>query len=449
MRLFIGIIICFAFIAACSSSETDSYEVGGDFLESDVVIRVLDTFTVNTGTFKIEDLVTSGSGRILLGHINDDRLGELTSKSFFQVSNINYNIDLEAEYDSIGFVMNYDSYYFGDTLQPQTYKFYKITETVEVEDTDVSFFNTSTLEYDATEVIGEVTFTPRPNRDSDSLYVPIDDVLGKEIFDGIQDNDINSSTDFLQVLRGITIIPDSTSVPSSHVLGFNTLTAENVSNNSSLRIYYSIPDGDGDNDDQLNYIDFTISDINKLFSSVYSNYDNSDFKDFSEELKDSENTISSSDTDDLMYVQGGSGLSAKVVMPSIKRLNLLSEFGTTLDAELTFNPSKTRYRDRDDLQDSLLVFIVDNQNRIQSQLTNIDGVSVFALLNEDIERFNTYNYSVDVTNFVETILNSEEDLDYGLMFQFSDSDDAVKNVAIEAGTRNDDRVKLSIKYLNY
>jgi len=134
MRLFIGIIVLFTIIGSCSSSETTNYEVGSDFLESNANIRVIDTFSINTGTFKVDNLITSGIGRILLGKIQDDNLGSLSSNSYFQLSTSNFTIDDNAEYDSIGFVMNYDKYYYGDTLVDQTYKLYRVTETFEPED---------------------------------------------------------------------------------------------------------------------------------------------------------------------------------------------------------------------------------------------------------------------------------------------------------------------------
>ena len=130
-------------------------------------------------------------------------------------------------------------------------------------------------------------------------------------------------------------------------------------------------------------------------------------------------------------------------MPSIKRLNLITEFGTALEAELTFRPLRSSFSDRDDLQDSLTVFIIDNKNRRLSVLPDV------ALLTEGDNGSNDYFYSLDATDYVETILNSETDLDYSLMFQLNDSNEAVESVVIEAGDRNEDKVKLSVKYLNY
>ena len=174
MKLFIGILIFFTVIASCSSDEIVNQEIGNDFLDNNVVIKAIDTLTINTGTFKLDSLNTTNPNRLLLGHIKDEKSGLLiTSQPYFQLSNTDVldndtalaAID-NAVFDSIGFVMNYDTYYRGDTLQPQTYNVHFITENVTPKDGYDAFFSSSTLQIDPTS-IGEVTFTPKPNTDSD------------------------------------------------------------------------------------------------------------------------------------------------------------------------------------------------------------------------------------------------------------------------------------------
>ena len=48
MRLFIGIIVSFIILASCTNNEVANYEVGDNFLESEVVIRVIDTFSIKS-----------------------------------------------------------------------------------------------------------------------------------------------------------------------------------------------------------------------------------------------------------------------------------------------------------------------------------------------------------------------------------------------------------------
>lgn len=446
MRLFFGIIVLFTILGACSSSETANYEVGDDFLDNNIAIRYIDTFTVNTGTFKLDELITSGTSRILLGHVNEQVFGNLTTNSYFQLSTSNFTIDDDAVYDSIGLVMNYDKYYYGDTLVNQTYKLYRVTETFEPdEDNDEDdFYNYSTLEYEDTS-LGDVTFKPRPMK-GDSIYMPVSDILGEEIFDKIKDNEIISSDDFIQEYKGFAIFPDSTSVTTSNILGFNASTTENITGNTSLRVYYTVEDGDSE--DNSYYIDLVITSTDDMFNHIRS--------DFADSLEDSENTLSSTDTEDQIYIQGGSGVSGRISIPGLKKLNEAYEFGAVLDAELTFKPTRASYlnpensEDLVNLQDSLYVYVVNKNNEFQAQLLNAENQIIYAVLNEDIAEFNNYHYSINMNSFVTTVLNSETDLDYHLMIQFNDLNQAPENLIIDTSdNNNDDRVKLSIKYLNY
>ena len=160
MRLFLSAIVLLSVIISCSSGENSNYEVGREFLNNNTVVRTIDTFTINTGSFKLNNLITSNPGRILLGHIKDDNLGGLTASSYFQVSTTNFSIASVARYDSIGFVMNYDTYYFGDTLQNQNYKLYRLTEDFEPNEEEGNFFNNSTLGNCSFGLAGSTTQVP-------------------------------------------------------------------------------------------------------------------------------------------------------------------------------------------------------------------------------------------------------------------------------------------------
>ena len=421
---------------SCSSSDEDAnnYPVGGDFIENDIQVRVIDTFSIETGTFKLDSLITSSTSRILLGSIIDENFGKLTAQSYLQVKNSDFSIDSDAVFDSIGFTLHYDKYIYGDTTQVQTYKIHRILETFEPFEED-DFYNTSKLEYDP-DSLGELTFTPRPNKETDSLYIPMDNELGLEIFDKILENDINNSDDFIQYFKGLTIIPDTQS--NSHILGFNVSSTSNAEENSSMRIYYTVDDGDSEGNDY--YIDFVISSIAKQFNTIKTDLTGTLIDSF----EDSETIITSNTTNDVIFTQAGTGISSRIEIPSIKNLNEISDDGTTLNAELTFRPLNGSYNDDKPLKDSLSVYIVDHKNRIIDQLTNLGGANSYAVLDNDDNEFDELYYSVDLSAFVEEILNSTYDLNYALMIQFVDYNKTVDSAIIE-----NDEMKLSVKYLNY
>ena len=439
MRYLIFGIIGIVFLASCATDDT-TYEVGSDFIENSIQVRVLDTFSIKTGTFKLDSIITSSTNRILVGNVVDEKLGTLSAKSYLELITSNFSISTDAVYDSIGMILNYDNYYYGDTTKVQTYTLHRITETVEPEDDATSFYNTSSLEYDAA-ILGQLSFTPRPNKSTDSLFVKIDDILGEEIFDKIVNNDINNTDDFLQYFKGLVIAPD-TSV-NSHVLGFNAQTTTGTGN-SIMRLYYSIIDDDSENNDY--YIDFVISAAGQQFNEIKTDLSSTVLGDF----EDGEEIKLSTVTDNLLFAQSGTGISARIEMPSIKRLSELYENAATLSAELTFSPLKGSYSDDNPLPEYLSVYIVDHKNRIIQQLTDIDGNTASAILIADTDEFNedTYYY-VNLSGFVEQILYSDTDLNYALMIQSENFSKEVSNVVIENNASTNREVKLSVKYLNY
>ncbi len=440
MRFIIISIACTILLMSCSQDELKNYPVGSDFIENDIQVRVIDTFSIKTGTFKLDSLITSSTNRILLGSVIDDDFGHLTTQSYFQIKNSTFSIDSDAVYDSIGFVLNYDTYYYGDTTQIQTYKIHRVLETVKPNEGD-EFYNTSKLDYDS-ESLGEITFSPRPNSGSDSLYIPMNYELGEDIFNKIVDNDINNSDDFLQFFKGLTIVPDLST--NSHILGFNVKTSANAINNSSMRLYYTVDDDDSE--DNSYFIDFYITASDKQFNTIKTDLSNTIIDGF----ENSETIIPSDDTTNLIFSQAGTGISARIEIPSIKKLNEISNTGTTLSAELTFVPLDGSYNDGKPLKDSLAVYIVDHKNRILSQLTTIDADVSYAILNPYDDEFDqqTY-YSLDLSGYVEEILNTDYDLNYALMIQFIDYDKTVDTVIIENDSDEGNQIKLTVNYLNY
>lgn len=440
MRVFIICSICTFLLMSCSS-DLQNYPVGSDFIENDINIRKVDTFSIKAGTFKLDSLNTSGTGRILLGSIFDDNFGQLIAQSYFQVQNSDFSISNKAVYDSIGIVLNYDTYFYGDTTAVQTYTVHRIIETFEPETGD-DFYNNSKLSYDP-EPLGQLSFKPKPNKDSDSLYIPLSDELGEEIFNKIKDDEINNSDDFLQYFRGLTIIPDS--LTNSHVLGFKFDTSSSFEDSSNMRLFYTEDKDDvSEGNDQV--ISFFITSEDKQFNRITNNFEDFPIDGF----EDSATIISSEDTGDFIFSQAGTGISARIEIPTLKKLKETSEHNTALGATLRFSPQIGSYNSLKPLKDSLSVFVIDKKNRIVNQLVDAEEGYVFAVLNEDGDEFNenTY-YEIDMSGFVETILNSSYDLDYVLMIQFIDYNKTVNSTVIQNFNSNDSNIKLDVTFLDY
>ena len=444
MRLFFGIITFFIILASCSSDDvSQNFEVGSEFINNNTLVISTDTFSIKAGTFKIEELITSNTGRILAGSIQDNDLGFTTAQPYFELTSstenfVNSNgihiVNDEAKYDSIGFVMNFDTYYEGDTLKSQTYTFHEIIEEVTPSDDNGAFFNSDSLDYDKETILGQLTFTPKPNKTSDSLYISLSYELGSRIFNAIQNESIESSNDFINAFQGMTIVPEKN---NSHILGFNVNTSEDINENTYMRLYYT------DEDKTQQYFDFFISaaadfDEPKQFNAIIST-------DLIPELEviqeDSEAVVYGQETGNKTYIQSGTGISTRIEFPSIKRLKEIENFGSILGAELTFRPDTRSFDNKSDLEPILEVYIINSDNE---EIRLYENNAILSPDPDDGFDTNSF-YTLNLDTYVNQILTSDTDLDYALRIQYSDTENTVQRTVIDL----DEDLKLSIKYITF
>ena len=435
------LIICIGFglLLSCNDENT-SYEVGQDFIDSNTRVFEVDTLSLKASTIISDSLITSGTTRILIGALQDKDFGNLAAQSYFGVYSSTFNLDKDAVFDSISLVMHYDRYYYGDTTLVQTYNVYEITETFEPNDDDTYFYNTSSLEY-SNEPLGKLSFTPYPNK-KDSINIPLNYAFGKNIFDKIVDDEITDSNDLTKEFRGITIKSDTT---TNTILGFNYSTYDNES--TSIRLYYTLDDDD-DSEDNEYYLELKLEGGNKIFNNITSNKTNTVLN----SLTNSEDILSSTDTNNKTYIQSGTGVSLRIEMPTLSTLNALENNGTPLGAWLKIYPDNSSYNDIN-LIDSLAVYVIDNKNRTIKQLTSLSGNTIYAKLNSEENEFDSSTYyTLEASSFVEEILTSSYTLDYALRLEFPNNSSTINRLLVndpESPENSNYKMKLLLTYLTY
>lgn len=428
---FILIFTCLTALFSCSE-DSSTYTVGEDFLDIDTRVILTDTLSLVTSTVLLDSVSTTNATRLLIGALQDEEFGNLTSQTYFNLLTSSYDIDSDATFDSIGVILYYDRYYYGDTTKVQTFKVHEIIENFEPNDDDDTFYNTSTLKFSDTS-LGELSFTPFPNK-KDSIYIPLNDSFGSNLFNKLQDNDVNNYDDLYQIFKGLTIIPDT---DNNVVLGFSRTS-------SVLRMYYTLKDSDNDDNDYTK--DFTIESYNKNFNNITSNRSST----LLNSLKTYDDILETSNTNNFAYIQSGSALNMRVSIPYIKNLNELEQNGTTIGATLKLYPEIKSYESNSIGADSLAVYIVDKKNRLVQQLIDFNGDTVYAKYNTENTEFNSKNYySADITYFIELIQTSSYNLNYSLLFQFPNNNNSTNKIKIYDSASTDNKMKLTLTYLLY
>lgn len=429
---FILFYICFAVLISCNNDST-TYSVGEDFIDLNTRVTVTDTLSIITSTVLFDSIATSSSSRLLLGALQDSDFGNLTSQSFMNLSTSDYDMDKDAVYDSIGVILYYDRYYYGDTTTVQTYKVHEIIENFEPknDDDDDNFYNTSSLNY-SDEVLGEITFKPFPYK-KDSIYIPIKKTFGNSIFEKLQNNDVNNYDDLYQVFKGITIVPANN---SNNVIGFGKASMV-------MRIYYNLENED---DEDSDFKDLTIESSYRFFNKITSDRSST----LLATIPSSEDFLLSTKTNNQAYIQSGTSLNMRIEIPYIKNLNSLEQNGTTLNATLKFYPNIKSYQSNSIGADSIAVHVVDHKNRYIKQLTGFDGQAIYAKYNTQNDEFDSKNYfTTDITYFLEEIQSSSYNLNYALLFQFPNNNNSVNKILIYDSANSVNKMKVTLTYLLY
>ncbi len=430
------LLLSFTVLVSCTD-DSKAYLVGEDFINLDSRLVVIDTLTLQTGTIQLDSVITTGSNRLLIGALQDQKFGNLKSQSYFTLVPQDFFIDEKATYDSIALILRYDRYYYGDTLQTLTYRVHEITEKkFEPKDKDeTQFYNTSTLDYN-NEPLGELTFKAYPYK-KDSINITLKPSFGENLFKNFQKKDVKDIDDLEKIFTGITVVPDSN---NNTVLGFKPSAGKG----SVIRMYYTLDDGlNSDND---RYTDF---DIREHFNNIIS--DNSST--LLNSIIDDESIIPSSKTDNQMYVRSGVSLGARLEIPHVRDLTSLESEngGTVINATLKMYPVRDSHNENISAIDSLVVYVIDNKNRFVKPLLAANGKPVYALLNSyDTELNFDYYYSADLTAFINETQTSPYLTKYALLFQLRNNNKSVDKLLIyDSKSGKDYKMKIELTYLVY
>ena len=107
------------------------------------------------------------------------------------------------------------------------------------------------------------------------------------------------------------------------------------------------------------------------------------------------------------------------------------------------------YNDLLMLRDTLLVFLVDQNNDITEQLSIEDIASVQGILNRNDEEFNNIYYEIPISSYVEELLLGMRDEKEALLLIPNDFNTSVDRYVLTDGSNDESRTSLEITYAVY
>ncbi|MGB5822090.1 MAG: DUF4270 family protein [Saonia sp.] len=426
-----------ALLYSCSGDNLNESDflAGDSFTDSNIRVVFMDTLSVRTSTMKFDSIITSLSTRILVGKYVDSIFGEVEATNFFELVPSTYDIDAEAEYDSIALYLRYDDYYYNDTLSNNTIRIKRLSERLAPETGDY-FYNTSNVAY-FDEDLGILSYSPRP-LGTDSLEIKLTDEFGEDLFDKFQENDITNLDEFKAYFKGISLRPGENDDGS--VIGFSS-----TSTDSYVRLYFSVSEAE---ERVQSYIDFTL-DLNSSSIPFFNRITGLEPIEYLKLLTDKEVDLYSSETENKTYVQSGTGIATRIEFPHVKSLYTIQGDGTILSAVLKIRPTSGTYDGNLILKDTLNVYIVDRNNDLTEQLLLADIEPVRGILNRDNEEFNDIYYEIPLGTYIEKLLLAESDTDEALILLPTNYDSTVDRFILNGENAPSNGTRLELNYAIY
>lgn len=413
----LGLIALF-FCASCD----DPKEIGSDLFSVEVGLNYTDTLTVNSSTVLIDSIYTGANNSFLFGSYYHPDLGFVTSDIYTQIANADtLNSKENSILDSLKMHLVYTGFQ-GDATQPQSFKIYRLKDSLS---RSTYYFTNSTVAY-SPELLKTHTFTPRPifaksvNGDSvkyDTLKFHMGLALGKELMSKYKDKAISGGgASFRDFFRGFLF--QTADTKKAALLNFSPAY-------SKMTLHWHNP-----GDTLKHYLNYYFS-----LSNTYTAEFNARFNQIKTKrvgilsgLVKSGDKISSLKTNNLTYVQSGSGIVTKIDLPYLTKLKGNNNIAVN-KAELVFQGA-----DNLDLGQTIGQLSLIESDGSSKPLRNTYGLKYFVAEGGAGVQTATYNasthtYSFNVTTIMQALLTGNK-ANLGFLLTPAISADATGNARI-------------------
>jgi hypothetical protein len=421
----------FGILLIGSCTKTNEFTIGKDFVESRTRLQVIDTFRVDLSTVLLDSVITSSSKMAYVGRYEDTIFGSIKCESYFDLAYESFaEIDAKAIYDSSAFILQYTDNNFGDTTSLMSIGIHRLTENIVPYDKSY-LFNTSKFAYEPL-AIGSVSFYPQPHSSDTAVSVRVN-AFGAELYNLIKDKDEKVSTEgwFKDYIKGFVLTSGTTD--NKALIGFNAGQEYLV-----LKIYYHI----NKEEPEKKEITINLGEAAHQFNNVKFDFTNTPLYN----IKMEGNEVPSTETGNLVFMQGMIGLFPKLKFSSLESI-LASENWKILKAELIVEPVPHSY-EVFSLPDSLYIFKSDKENK-RSTLYNSESKPMIAFFESDYYLHENNRYTYDITSFINHELSDAYINSYdGLMIGLNDAklSSSFERLLVEG---KHPPVKLRLYYLSY
>lgn len=423
-----GVILSLCLDLRMCEEDLESFKLGEEFIESQTDITLIDTFSVSLSTVILDEVETSGREKMLIGNYNDNYLGKVASRSYFQIGiPVSIDIDQDDRYDSLNLILKYNGSFWGDTTRNQKINVYQLSENIDFNEENI-LTNRSNFNYNPNP-IGTITYIPRPIGGDDNLLIKINDDIGLDLFNKLKDgaDEIDDNDRFVDYFHGLALIADD--AYEGVVIGFDATSSEaKLVLYTTRSVEYEI--------EEIEH-EFGMYDSTKQFNQIIYDLSSTQLGSLTEQRHE----LPSANTNGLGFLQVGIGLLIRIDFPSLSNI-LMFEQGTMVKAELDLFSERTD--DYPDISSSVYLYKSNITNSPQSLVASSSKTKTGEPYEEEII------YSFDVTDYLNNELNdSHFDTETAGLLLSSLSTTIGSTLERLIIDNNSPKTKLKIYYLTY
>lgn len=365
-------------------------------------IIYIDTVEVKISTVLTDSFATNGDTVLLLGGYSDSYLGIVSARPFFQmtVPASIPEIPATAKFDSLSLIIRPNDYYYGDTSKVQTISVYELANAISYSYNN-QLYNTSNVAVKSNP-LGTKTVRIKPTAD-DSVLIRLQDAKGTELFSKLQQlsTDVSNETDFLNYFRGISLAFGNSDTTA--VYGLLGMAGSIV-----MRVHYhtTIPYP------EEQHIDFSSLANDLSFNQVLTNRAGTGLVSGTTGRTE----IVSSNSKGLSFLQTGTGLSLKMIFPTLNNILINKNIIKLLKADLVIRPAYLSFdKNKYALPQRLYLSQTDESNIAGNLIMDSTGYNTLyaSPVIDDIYGENNY-YKFNITSYINQLLNTTGSSNKGL-----------------------------------
>ncbi len=412
--------------------ESNTYEEGASWAQAESKVMMINTLSLKMYTVMKDSVQTSGKSKILVGHIQDNTFGQVTSKSMFELTPESYALTepTKAVYDSLVMYLTYNDAYYGDTLKTFKLDVFPLQNRVKLGDDGYLYNNSAGINYSASS-IGSKSFLPRPNTDSTYVRIPLSEEYGKSLFNLLKTKSVTDQEYFLNFFKGLAVVP---SADNNCMLRFGidqsyVVDASDKNISTLVRLYYHTPTENG-----TDPVQYTV-DLNPSTTYQYNKIDH-DFSGSELAGLSPTNPIASSKLGNKSYMMSGLGIYTKITIPYLENIKNLSENYSIISANMYLSPAAGYYNNNFYNPTPVHYYIGNKDNGIVKNFSTTSTEDPEIALSDKGEFQSDYYYTFPITYYLNTVLTQTSNLNYNILIYPTAYSDVMVNKLVVGDQNN-------------